>query len=422
VLAAVGLAGCPGGDTDTATDGTPVDSPTATPTETDTPTDTATATSTDTGTPTSYVDWFPAPSAIERFHYETLSVSVPSVLTRASDLGEGATRPFRGAHFLPGIDRWDRVRQLHVVADTVTVTRAAFDRETVETAFRESEWADTERTHRGYTVFESDRTVAAVGDDAVVSTGFFRGRVPTGGQTDVETVVDAAAGETDRYVDANPDFGRLTETVALADVFRLRTHDEETGLVGSVAAGLAYYIGPEETDVGASFVFEADRVDEAAVDEWAEGAALLRDGLVTTRTTGRVVTAGASVRTSDIGSFTGRFPDDVDRSEPDPPNVTFGFDYDQRDDGTGVLEATHAGGDTLDPEELFVRGEGFTDIADVDQTGAGPWQGTTSGSDGGVVAGDAVAVGVTSDYDISIVWESAVGSAGRPASAEGPDA
>lgn len=263
----------------------------------------------------------------------------------------------------------------------------------------------------------------AVGDSAAVASGFVFDRIPTDGGTNVETVVDAAAGATTRYVDADADFGRLAEARGSPDVFTLRTHDEEAGLAGSVAAGLAYRLAPDESELEASVVFEAGSVDEEAVAEWAGEASFFRGEPVKTDTTDRVVTAAASVRTGDIDSFGGKLPDRADRPEPERPYAAFEFDYDEREDGTGVLEATHDGGDRLDPEELFVRGEGFADVSGVDQTSAGPWHGTASGDDGAVVSGDSVTVGVTAAYDVSIAWESADSDASATlASDRGPEA
>jgi len=56
------------------------------------------------------------------------------------------------------------------------------------------------------------------------------------------------------------------------------------------------------------------------------------------------------------------------------------------------------------PSELSLRGSGFADAEGTDRTGAGPLQGPVS-SDSGLVAGDSVVVGVTSDYGVRVVWE-----------------
>ena len=57
------------------------------------------------------------------------------------------------------------------------------------------------------------------------------------------------------------------------------------------------------------------------------------------------------------------------------------------------------------------------------QTGAGQWQGSADGDEDGVVAGDAVTVGVASDYETSAVWVSSDGdSSATLAEHRGPDA
>jgi hypothetical protein len=116
--------------------------------------------------------------------------------------------------------------------------------------------------------------------------------------------------------------------------------------------------------------------------------------------------------------------------DPDPamPQAAFSFDYDGAagGDGTGVLTVTHDGGELIPPSNLFVRGRGFATVSDVDMTFPGRWQGTVSGDytdERTVVAGDAVDVGVRSDYDVSVVWQSSDGTASTTLARDtGPDA
>lgn len=113
-----------------------------------------------------------------------------------------------------------------------------------------------------------------------------------------------------------------------------------------------------------------------------------------------------------------------DRSERQRvPTVSFSFDYDSARETVFV---THSGGDTVRRSALSIRGEGFAQTPDAEMAGPGPWRGSASGEIDGepaVVAGDEVAVGVRSDYEVSVVWESEDGSRSATlAQDRGPDA
>lgn len=89
-------------------------------------------------------------------------------------------------------------------------------------------------------------------------------------------------------------------------------------------------------------------------------------------------------------------------SGPQMPQISFSFEY-RGTDGSGKLTITHSAGDTARVENLRIVGEGFADVDGVDMASPGQWQGTTS--DGKVVAGERVTVGVQSDCEIRVVWE-----------------
>jgi hypothetical protein len=95
----------------------------------------------------------------------------------------------------------------------------------------------------------------------------------------------------------------------------------------------------------------------------------------------------------------------------------------------GFVTVTHDGGDSIDHRERYLRGTGFVDQSDWATSGSagssdvyaddykpsdarvvtstGQWPGVaTSGDDSAVVSGDFVHVGVTSDYEIDVVYQS----------------
>jgi flagellin-like protein len=131
------------------------------------------------------------------------------------------------------------------------------------------------------------------------------------------------------------------------------------------------------------------------------------------------------------------------------PTSSFTFDYEQTvehsdsGDSVGVVTITHDGGDSVNYRELKVRGSGFNEsyegddyydwseqnssASDFDHMDADPdsqtWNGTISGDDSNVVSGDRAYALVNSDYEISVNYEQADGSASSTLSSdEGPDA
>ncbi|QPV62256.1 type IV pilin N-terminal domain-containing protein [Halosimplex litoreum] len=139
------------------------------------------------------------------------------------------------------------------------------------------------------------------------------------------------------------------------------------------------------------------------------------------------------------------------------PTATIGFDYEQIDENSGgsnwgVLSVTHDGGDSVSSNELYVRGSGFNSsganydsgapfegsaavgaelenyVADngggqINHVESGPWNGTASGDDSAVVSGDRANVYVSSDYEISVVYQAQEGDTSSTLNEQdGPDA
>lgn len=92
------------------------------------------------------------------------------------------------------------------------------------------------------------------------------------------------------------------------------------------------------------------------------------------------------------------------------PHADFEVSVDWVGDDRGVVTFTHAGGDPLHAEHVYVRGEGFAEADGADHVGPGVWQGTVSGERprrGGpaVVDGDSVSVGVKGNCTVVIAYE-----------------
>lgn len=92
------------------------------------------------------------------------------------------------------------------------------------------------------------------------------------------------------------------------------------------------------------------------------------------------------------------------------PHADFEVSVDWVGDGRAIVTFTHAGGDPLLAEHVYVRGKGFAAIDGADHQEPGPWQGTVSGERprrGGaaVVDGDSVSVGVTGECMVGLVYD-----------------
>ncbi|MBV0903911.1 type IV pilin [Haloarcula salina] len=124
-----------------------------------------------------------------------------------------------------------------------------------------------------------------------------------------------------------------------------------------------------------------------------------------------------------------------DQAQQATPQASFSFDYSQAgDDGSGntigKLAVTHDGGDTIEAQELYVRGSDFTDETDSDYSsnldiGTGTTKAWTekysSGSE--ISAGSSIDVAVQSTYDVQVVYEPTEGDTSATlAEDSGPDA
>ncbi|QLH77568.1 type IV pilin N-terminal domain-containing protein [Halosimplex rubrum] len=135
------------------------------------------------------------------------------------------------------------------------------------------------------------------------------------------------------------------------------------------------------------------------------------------------------------------------------PTATIGFDYQEvhefsDQDNVGVTTVSHDGGDSVNSEELYIRGSGFFDINSLGDSArndwsdwlkanasaptidhrnaslnSGQWNGTASGDDSAVVSGDRAYVAANSTYEFSVVYQAQEGDTSSTLNEqEGPDA
>ena len=449
---ATGLAGCLGGgsatDTPDANDGaTPTDgvgetTPTASPTATSSPTDSPTPTATPTAAApgdrpatdiAGFTEWMPAPSAIEftgETGYAFLGLASAQLVELGDALGDGAVEALTRETAVPGIDTLADATLLLQFARSAQLFEADFDRATAESDFEELGFSEAD-TYRGYTLFTAGGTTAgsstraaAVGDEAIVLVGRYSSEEEVDKRPATEAILDAKTGNAERYTDAVPDCARLVDALGNAHVLAGRTHETGATFDGATGEGVSTHVADPDSRVRASAIF-AEAADEAALADWASDAESFHGQEPTTSVDGRVVTAAALVPSGDISEFPSEYPGPPMEGDPGStaPQISFEFEYEATGDGEGLLTVTHYGGDTVQADQLFLRGSGFAGVDGADQTSAGQWQGTVGGDDGGVVAGDSVDVGVTADYEVGVVWESGDGaSSATLAQDEGPDA
>lgn len=108
------------------------------------------------------------------------------------------------------------------------------------------------------------------------------------------------------------------------------------------------------------------------------------------------------------------------------PTASFSFDYDSSGGSGGDVTITHDGGDPIQVSELYIRGN-----SDVDTTldgDDGRWNeepdGSASGDDSEVVAGDTATVSTSGDaWELRVVYISSEGDTSSTLSSDsGPDA
>ncbi|EMA20099.1 type IV pilin [Haloarcula argentinensis] len=123
-----------------------------------------------------------------------------------------------------------------------------------------------------------------------------------------------------------------------------------------------------------------------------------------------------------------------DQAQQATPQASFSWDYDASAGNSteGIIQVTHDGGDTITGSELYVRGEGLTKAGysgsslsssnyDISRDGDTEWATATGTSE--VTAGNSADIAATTDYDLSIVYETAEGDSSATLSSDsGPDA
>ncbi|RKS83818.1 flagellin-like protein [Haloarcula quadrata] len=112
-----------------------------------------------------------------------------------------------------------------------------------------------------------------------------------------------------------------------------------------------------------------------------------------------------------------------DQAQQATPQASFSFEYEgPPSTGTNELTITHDGGDAIEAQEIYVRGE-FGSNGGADS--AGTWNSFSSGAADGseISAGQSTSISVDATYDLRVVYEPVEGDTSATlAQDSGPDA
>ncbi|RXK50186.1 hypothetical protein [Halorientalis pallida] len=381
-----------------------------------------------------FADWLPAPAAMGTDHYEFTAADPSAIFEHESAVEGSAFGGLTGAtEQLDGITLSD-LSGLYLIGGGMVLT-GDVDADAFRSFLAATGYAEGE-TYHGYTFYTGGPGgTAAVSSDTAIRAGTLGDA-----REKIEAIIDAKQGTADRYTDANPDCRTLLSRLGSGAVAGGRTHEEAAFLDGVVADGFRWRLDGTTASFTGAFVFESQSaVDTAAVESLvAERAVFDPLSSPSVSAAGRTAVVDG---TADTGSVSRLGPRYGAAGGPGgrgdrPPQVSFSWDYERRGDGVGITTVSHDGGDSVRASELVFRGDGFVGAGSTPETVAGELDVTESGGqwpaafasgnvdgDAAVVAGDQARLGVASDAEISLVWESADSDVSATLSAyEGPDA
>ncbi|WP_324664931.1 hypothetical protein [Haloarcula sediminis] len=223
-----------------------------------------------------FTRWLPSPSALRSTdHYRFDYYDLGTLAAQRAHLG-GDPTVFERTWEPLGL-AWDDATAV-VTVDSVDVVTAEFDR---DAAVSDLQAAGYERAgeYEGHVRYRNGETgtVFALADGTILVSAVDRyGTTSADPTSRIETVIDAATGDVDRYAEDNEDMGTLVEELGRATLVGGRTMDEpESGAARSgrfenlVAEGARSVV--DGTTVEEKWVYLYDRprdVDTAALEAY----------------------------------------------------------------------------------------------------------------------------------------------------------
>ncbi len=238
-----------------------------------------------------YTVRFADPATVAEFDGDLSDETVASIEDRAAWLYEATDTDFDEA-------------SSQLTFRTVAVVAVDHDEEAVADELDDDDFDEDSEDENGYRVFVSAEERFAVAFDGSVVIG----AQPTSGESDpvniVEEVIDAEAGDADRYADESEAFAGLLDELD-GDVFVGGAHeatdetDAEGGrFEGEVARGLTASLDEDTTDVRLVLAFDdEDDVATDDVEEWTGADAFEDWDDVSVDAGGAVVTVSATLDT-----------------------------------------------------------------------------------------------------------------------------
>lgn len=356
----------------------------------------------------------PAPAELGLDHYRFQYTDVPELLANVDQTGiqPPAEDAFPGLE-LSSLDHVLLAIPPGTAGPSLTRLEGSFDPADFIDQVSNAQGLSEVGTAGSFTLWGSDSTdryAVGVKQGAIVQAS-----AQNGGATDaVRTAIDAGAGEATLYAAADPPLAELVAVLGTPTTVAARRHDPADGLEGAVGSGAALDLGDDESTIQGAMAFEsADAAATGACADWLASTWAFGDGAAPESVgDGNVVAADTSMATGDVEEATLALARDQPQ-QGTVPQVAFEWEFEPADGDTGRLTITHTSGEHVRADRLRVAGSGFADVSDTDQTSAGSWAGSASGDQDGnpaVVAGDRVTLGVTSDYEIELIWDGPDGS------------
>lgn len=348
-----------------------------------------------------YDDWLPRPDTLPYTDRYAIRSFAPAAIEQATVLSanvETRLTDYTGAaRALVGVDS-ESVESLFKLGYFGTVLTGEFEPDAVASAVADLGWVSL-APNGEFERYRSPDAGAALGvtpEAVVISPGVAGTEQPF-----LDPVLEARGGGVDRYLTSDRTLRSLADALGNGDVIVARDDVVEPPIDNVRATGIAWRFTDDvaKTTVGLAF-YTDDDVDMAAVESLTDSDAFANYRKVSIGQRGRVaiVTARVDTVTSDamvplpsIRSAMGTTP-------------SASFEFTPSADGTAV-HVTHDGGEPVPRSRLFLRGEGFAPMPDVDQTEPGRWQGEASYSGTVVTGGDRTVVGVESGATISVVYD-----------------
>ena len=372
------------------------------------------------GDSTSYQTWLFEPGAVSDRNHYSFSVIDHDVLQSNEENLEDTYDAYESLEDSFPLEQmgvgYDSLDTTITVGDPGIVLLGEFSRDEAVSEFEDTDEFDTTDEYEGYTIVTDDDEdpsgVAGIADGtAVAARSSLLGPDDTELQEVVETLIDANAGEEDRYV-VQENMGAVVDSLGSGTMIAGWTQEEteETNIQngefeGVVGSGVRITVNEDAANYRISLVFaDSSDADTDDIEEWTDSDQF-EEGFdlddISISQNGRVVEVTGTGDTDEIASAFD-LPTGNGDSETDDvaPNTFFAYDYSSQD---GTVEVQVMGGDSFDSDQVRFAG----DVAQDGDT----WTEVRSGGSAEITAGETVTLDVTAgdEFLLQIEWSPGLG-------------